>query len=130
MAYGDAGHSLVLRSEMAGDGGKGGRKLARRAQRFAVELSMRYREKGSTEWLEGTTLNISASGVLFQSETMLQPRTAIAVALLLPVVIPGEARAEIVCQGRVTRNVPAKSCGGSHALAAAFQYYRISKSSD
>lgn len=128
MACGDAG--LELRGEMAGDGGKSGHKLATRAQRYAVQLSMRYRRKGGTDWVEGTTLNISASGVLFQSETVAQAQTAIEVALLLPVALPGEPPAEIVCQGRVMRNVQPKADGGSHALAAAFQHYRISKTGD
>jgi hypothetical protein len=115
---------------MADERAKAGTGLAKRAQRFAIELPLRYREKGAADWLEGITVNISASGVLFRSGAVVQPATALEIALVLPVAIPGEAPAEIVCQGTVIRRTSAGDGLDSAALAAAFQHYRIAKGSD
>jgi hypothetical protein len=118
---------LGTEGEMAGDKAKVGTKLAKRAHRFAIELPLRYREKGTTEWLEGITMNISASGVLFRCAAGMEPRTALDLALVLPVTIPGEAGAEIVCHGMVVRNALANDGAEAAVLAATVQHYRIAR---
>jgi hypothetical protein len=105
--------------------GKARNCLAKRSRRFDIELSLRYREKGAVNWLDGKSVNISTSGVLFRSGSFLPPETALEIALTLPVAIPGERAAEILCQGRVIRNV--NEGPSSPALAAAFQHYRIAR---
>src|SRR5581483_8833518 len=44
-----------------------------RAQRFNLNLPLRYRLLGEENWRLGTTENISRSGLLFRAEEMLQP---------------------------------------------------------
>jgi hypothetical protein len=110
---------------MACEEAKAGRTLSKRAQRFAIELPLRFREKGTTGWLEGASLNISASGILFRSGSAVVPNTAIDLALVLPVTSAGEPAAEIVCHGIVVRN--ANDAGDGPVLAATFQRYRIAR---
>ncbi|MGH9354285.1 MAG: PilZ domain-containing protein [Terriglobia bacterium] len=98
---------------------------AQRAQRFAVEIPVRYRETGSVDWQEGTTVNVSASGILFRSAQSLRPRTALDVALTLPVAISGEAPAEIGCRGTVVREVRDSSHHEVPMLAVSIARYRF-----
>src|SRR5580692_2608246 len=44
-----------------------------RAQRFNLHLPLRYRKVGDQGWRQGTTSNISRSGLLFNAEEVLQP---------------------------------------------------------
>lgn len=99
--------------------------FAKRAQRFVIELPMRYRLKGDAGWSEGTTVNISTSGVLFQASRVLEPQSEIDIALTLPVAISGEAPAEIGCRGMVVRKVSAKGHGKRSLLAASIVRYRF-----
>ena len=43
-----------------------------RAQRFNLHLPLRYRKVGEQGWRNGTTQNISRSGLLFEAEEMLE----------------------------------------------------------
>ncbi len=79
------------------------KEFVQRAQRFALEIPVRYREKDAVDWQEGTTVNVSASGILFRAAKSLKPRTVLDVALTLPVAISGEGAAEIGCRGTVVR---------------------------
>jgi hypothetical protein len=72
-------------------------------------------------------VNISASGVLFRCGSIAEPKTAVELALALPVAIPGEAAAEIVCQGMVIRNASLTKGSNPGCLAATFKHYRIAR---
>ena len=67
---------------------------------------MRYRASGEPSWREGTTVNISRSGVLFQAEIALQPQTPLEMLLELPTEIAGELPANVICCGPVVRIDP------------------------
>jgi hypothetical protein len=43
------------------------------APRFSLELPMRYRRKGETQWRRSQSQNISSSGALFATTEMLPP---------------------------------------------------------
>jgi len=43
-----------------------------RAQRHALQIPLRYRLEGEKEWSLGETINLSESGILFSSESMLE----------------------------------------------------------
>ena len=43
-----------------------------RAQRHALQIPLRYRLEGEQEWSLGETINLSESGILFSSESMLE----------------------------------------------------------
>ena len=67
---------------------------------------MRYRTSGEPAWSEATTVNISRSGVLLQTEKALQPQTALEMLLELPTEIAGELPANVICYGPVVRSDP------------------------
>ncbi|MGH9395392.1 MAG: PilZ domain-containing protein [Terriglobia bacterium] len=99
--------------------------VAQRAERFAIELPIRYREIGTAAWHEGKTVNISMSGVLFRATQALHPRTGVEVALTLPVVISGLAPAKIECRGTVVRHGRVAGADKSLVLAASILRYRF-----
>ena len=99
--------------------------FAQRAQRFVIELPIRYRELGTADWHVGKTVNISMSGVLFRSAQALQPQTTVEIALTLPVAISGECPAELGCRGTVVRRVSIEKSDDSSVLAASILRYRF-----
>lgn len=116
---------LTLGAPVADHRTKGNKGSVQRAQRFAVEIPIRYREKGSVGWQEGTTVNISASGILFRSKRFWRPRTVLDVALTLPVAISGESPAEIGCQGSIVRKATASGNSKTLLLAVSIARYRF-----
>ncbi|MGA9058162.1 MAG: PilZ domain-containing protein [Terriglobia bacterium] len=102
-------------------------KASNRAARFPIHIPVRYREPCGRAWIEGKTENISRSGVLFRTESVLSPKTAVEVRLALPVVIEDEAPCEILCKGVVVRVEQSSIRGAPPALAVAIQHYRLSR---
>ena len=96
-----------------------------RARRFALHLPVYIRQPHSPTWLEGTTENISYTGLLFHSSYPLAPETALELRLQLVVGPKRRDGAEIRCKGAVVRveqrNVPETPI----ALAVAIRDYRI-----
>lgn len=43
-----------------------------RAERHVLQIPMRYRLEGQKEWSSGETVNLSESGILFSSESLLE----------------------------------------------------------
>jgi PAS domain S-box-containing protein len=76
-----------------------------RAQRFNLHLPLRYRKVGEQGWRQGTTANISRSGLLFKAEEVLQPNVQLEINLVLPAEIAGLSPTEVVCRGEVVRSV-------------------------
>jgi PAS domain S-box-containing protein len=96
-----------------------------RARRFNLHLPLRYRLLGEQHWLQGTTENISRSGLLFQGEEMLQPNAQLEINLVLPAEIAGLAATEVVCRGEVVRSIGTPGSGVSPALAAKILQYHF-----
>jgi len=96
-----------------------------RAQRFQLHLPLRYRRLGEENWHEGTTENISRSGLLFEAEELLQPSAQLEINLVLPAEIAGLSATEVVCRGEVVRNIQPKGDAVSPALAAKILQYRF-----
>ena len=96
-----------------------------RAPRLPVRLPVRYRLPGETRWRQGTTENVSRSGVLFHAEHLLEPRAELEINLVLPIEIEGIGGAEVLCRGEVVRIVEPKQADVSPALAARFLEYRL-----
>jgi PAS domain S-box-containing protein len=94
-----------------------------RAQRFNLQLPLRYRTLGENSWRNGTTENISRSGVLFRAEEALQPAAQLEINLVLPPEIAGLTATEVICRGEVVRTV--ESADMSPALAAKILQYRF-----
>ena len=96
-----------------------------RAQRFGIQMHLRYRLEGESKWRKGITENISCSGVLFRGEGFAEPNTPLEMSLVLPDEIPGLRSAEVVCRGIVVRSERAKGAGAFPALASTISHYRI-----
>ena len=97
-----------------------------RAQRFNLQLPLRYRQLGERKWQVGTTENISRSGMLFRAEEALSPNVQLEISLVLPAEIAGLAAAEVVCRGEVVRAVEAETPSLNPALAARILQYHFS----
>jgi PAS domain S-box-containing protein len=96
-----------------------------RAQRFYIQLPLRYRRLGEKEWHVGTTENISRSGMLFEADELLQPAAQLEINLVLPTEIAGLSATEVVCRGEVVRTVERRGETVSPALAARILQYHF-----
>jgi hypothetical protein len=96
-----------------------------RARRFNLHLPLRYRLLGEQRWLQGTTENISRSGLLFLGEEALQPNAQLEINLVLPAEIAGLSATEVVCRGEVVRTVGIGAKGVHPALAAKILQYHF-----
>jgi hypothetical protein len=96
-----------------------------RAQRFYIQLPLRYRRLGEKEWHVGTTENISRSGMLFEADELLQPAAQLEINLVLPAEIAGLSSTEVVCRGEVVRTVEHRGETVSPALAARILQYHF-----
>jgi len=96
-----------------------------RAQRFKLNLPLKYRQIGDRDWRVGTTENISRSGMLFRAEELISPNVQLEINLVLPPEIAGLAAAEVMCRGEVVRTVEAEAPATSPALAAKILQYRF-----
>jgi len=96
-----------------------------RAQRFGIQMHLRYRRNRESKWRKGTTENVSRSGVLFRGEELAEPNTILDMRLLLPDEIPGVQSAEILCRGVVVRSEPPKGADAFPALASTIAQYRF-----
>jgi hypothetical protein len=102
-------------------------KVPNRAERFQIRIPVRYREPHGGVWLEGKTENISRSGILFRTESLLSPKTTVEMRLALPAVIRNEAPGEVLCKGVVVRTEQSKITGAPPALAVAIRHYRFAR---
>jgi hypothetical protein len=101
-----------------------------RARRFPMEFPLRYRPADdTTAWLEGRGANISRSGMLFRAEQSLRLRAPVEMTFVMPVEIPGESPATVICQGHVVRQSPGDSHGGV-VIAATIETYRFQRESN
>ena len=96
-----------------------------RARRFNLHLPLRYRLIGEQQWHDGTTENISRSGLLFHAQEVLQPSAQVEINLILPAEIAGPAPTEVVCRGEVVRSVQGVGVEVLPALAAKILQYRF-----
>jgi len=96
-----------------------------RAQRFRLNLPLRYRIAGQPAWRKGTTRDISRSGLLFDAEEALQPNDRLEINLVLPVEIGGLSATEVFCKGQVVRAVDSADTPAMPALAAKILQYHF-----
>jgi hypothetical protein len=96
-----------------------------RARRFPLHFPVYFRQPPSPTWLEGTTENISYTGVLLRSSYSLALETAIEMKLRLGPAAKRAGAGEIRCKGTVvrleSRDVPETPV----ALVVAIRDYRI-----
>ena len=102
-----------------------GKRKPFRAQRFKLNLPLRYRELGHQDWRAGTTENISRSGLLFRAQDAIAPNVQLEINLVLPAEIAGLTSTEVMCRGEVVRTVRAETPSMSPALAAKIVQYHF-----
>ena len=98
--------------------------------RYPVKLAMRYRGLYSSQWFDGQTLNVSASGVLFARdpadvELRLRQRSAIEMDLQMPDEISGAGGARVRCTGYVTRMMAVSHAISTPQAAVTIDRYRF-----
>jgi len=78
----------------------------RHSDRYPIEREVRYRimdKRGGEEAGEGTTVNISSSGVLLTSAHLLVPGKRMELAISWPVQLNNQVALRLVARGRVVR---------------------------
>jgi len=96
-----------------------------RAQRFELQIPLRYRTDSEGRWHRGTTRNISRSGMLFHGEDWAEPSTPIELTLLLPRQLGLDRAAEVICRGMVTRSERRGIDDGDPLIAIQISHYRL-----
>ena len=96
-----------------------------RAKRFNFRLPLKYRLSGDGAWHQGTTENISRSGILFSAEELIQPHAQLEINLVLPPEVAGLSSAEVVCRGEIVRVVDPQQTTMRPALAAKILRYQF-----
>ena len=96
-----------------------------RAQRFPIEARFRYHIGGEPVWMEGTTVNISRSGILFRAQKEIAPRTMLQMRIVFPSKLTGYGPVSIVCWGPVIRSESVGASGFDRMFAAAIIRYRF-----
>jgi len=96
-----------------------------RAERFAIETMIRYRNVGQNRWYQGKTENISGSGVLFRAKKLLALKTRVEMIFPLPIRGSGASGANVKCVGQTVRKAPPVGPGGEIGLAATIEEYDL-----
>jgi hypothetical protein len=92
--------------------------LKTRPRRFPIQTPLCYRQRGAAEWNETITVNISRSGVLFETARELPVDTLLEMKILFPATITRGEPANVICWGPVVRTESSKA-------AAAIIHYRF-----
>jgi DNA-binding response OmpR family regulator len=117
--------SMSARLAMQVEAGPNAKLSPFRAQRFKLQLPLKYRPIGEEAWRAGTTENISRSGLLFRAEEMIPANVQLEINLVLPAEIAGLSAAEVVCRGEVVRTIQAETPSMNPALAAKILQYHF-----
>ena len=96
-----------------------------RARRLKLNLSLRYRVKNLSTWSEGTIVNISQSGVLFQGATELPVNALVEMVFEMPEEISGQKNSNVLCQGKIIRSKEAHHTEQGQGLAASILDYKF-----
>jgi hypothetical protein len=97
-----------------------------RAPRFPIRTAVQYRERNKQDWHEGTTINISRTGLLFQTDYDVPLQAALEVRVSFPSEVTGASEMTVVCWGPVVRRNADLPLSNS-TVAASIQRYRFSR---
>jgi hypothetical protein len=116
---------FILRGKETGfkTGGSGDSKY--RPPRFPIRTRFRYRESGAKDWHQGSTIDISRSGVLFYAEQDLPIKTVLEMEVGFPSEMTGGAAAGLFGCGQIVRSRSAALPEARPVLAAFFYNYRF-----
>lgn len=90
-----------------------------------MKLPVKYRELETNAWYDGATVNLGASGILFEAARALRPRTKIEMAVFLLPARRGMPPAKLVGRGTVVRRANLPDASEVTILAASIQHFRI-----
>jgi hypothetical protein len=96
-----------------------------RARRLKLNLALRYRVKNLSTWSEGTIVNLSQSGVLFQGATELPVNALVEMVFEMPEEISGQKNSNVLCQGRIIRSKQSRDTEAGTGLAASILDYKF-----
>jgi hypothetical protein len=96
-----------------------------RPTRFPIETAFQFRQSGEPEWHEGTTINISRSGVLFRADAELSLQTILEMRITFPAALSGENPTQVVCWGPVVRTEYGPEGNSRPRIAASIFRYRF-----
>ncbi len=83
---------------------------------------------GDMEWGEGISINISESGVLFQTmRRPLPPETPLEMVITLPIERAGERPVRIECRGTVIRHAGSAEGYDTPVMAVALSHFRFAR---
>ena len=108
-------------TELASNGYPVGTK---RARRFHIQMSMRYRLRGESKWRAGVTQNISSTGVLFGGDQCAELETPIEMSLTLPAE-NSDGPAGLICRGTIVRVELPRNGTALITLASKISHYRF-----
>lgn len=97
----------------------------RRAHRYEICTVIRYRVRGEHKWHEGTTENISTTGLLIRADHSPDPDTILEMTFFLPVALYGERAAEVCCRGVIVRLTNCVAPAGAIAFACTIVHARL-----
>lgn len=95
-----------------------------RAPRYPLQMTMRFRRSGDDTWLEGRTVDISESGVLFRTSGPPVPSDA-TLEMALEMSALGPRIANVTCTGRVVRTESASD--SATTMAATIERYHLAR---
>jgi hypothetical protein len=98
-----------------------------RAERFQVKIPVLYRVSDSPEWHETQTENVSHTGVLFRTKSILKPSTLVDVRLEVPPASGIDRHAEVICKCEVIRVEKTNGKAKSPTHAFAIRNYRFTQ---
>lgn len=101
-----------------------------RERRLRHVVPVLYRVGASDEWLNGTSENLSRSGLLFRADAEILIGAPIEIKLEMPEELTGEWSAEVLCKGNVARVTPVMGRGKDPAaflIACAIDDYDFGK---
>jgi hypothetical protein len=113
-------------AKLGAEGGVASSDFRPRAPRFPIHASVQYRELNKQDWHEGTTVNISRTGILFQTDCDVLPQTALEMRVSFPAEVTGASAMNVVCWGPVVRKI-ADIPLSNPTVAASIQRYRFSR---
>ena len=100
-----------------------------RAVRYNLQLAVRFRPAGDSSWRDGTTQNVSSSGVLFRASTPLDANTPVELRLALPIGPAPDAFSEVICNGRIVRTVAPSPVDTRTGIAVEISDYKLVRGS-
>jgi hypothetical protein len=100
-----------------------------RALRYNLQLAVRFRPAGDSAWRDGTTQNVSSSGVLLRASTPLASDTPVELRLALPVGPAADAFSEVICNGRIVRTVAPSSVNRQTGIAVEISDFKLVRGS-